>query len=312
MTSTLVDTYDENVRNEFALQYESAEPRPWVTNVGRMLDSDKPTEKYFTYDVPPTIYEYGGNEVTEDFGSQTWELTNQQFASGINYNWLDVARQRNSEIEIQAQAAVNAYNGYWEKQVTDLILAGTTSTGSDGVAFYATTHTIGAGNTISNLLTYDISGAPVADHGTVTNPSIGEMVYAIFAGVNGFEAMLTQNGSPVHVNPSRYQVLAPSTFSAALIGAINGQLIGRGDTNALMVSQADFVGQTLPQLTSDADAFYMFRMDDAQKAIILQDEISPDMQTTRILADGKFRIPVLASRTVGFANWLSSVKITLI
>lgn len=264
---------------------EAAERKSWLPLIANEFTSDQATETYAGLGTVPQMREWLGGKNAHSFTQQSLTISNKDWESTIEVRVKDLRRDKTGFLQARIGELAQRAVGHQSKLISDLIEVGDgTTLGAcyDGKAFFADDHSVGSSGTIDNEADSDISEAPVANHGTTTNPSPGELIHAVMDGVQRIQSFKDDHGEPINENASSFVVMVPVTFSKAARLAMSQQSIGDGESNPLLADSMNYTIAVNPRLTWTTK-LAVFRADAPFKSFISQIEAG---EMFKALAEG--------------------------
>ncbi|MGQ9367703.1 Mu-like prophage major head subunit gpT family protein [Azospirillum sp. ST 5-10] len=301
----------------------------WVDAISTpAIRSDQDSETYPWLGMVPQLRERRGPKQFDQLRTTTWAVANVPYQGGVSipkhfilYDKTDQVRMRIDDVATRAKA-------HWASLVAPLVLNGASSVCYDGQYFFDTDHAEGDSGAQSNSIAADISTYPVSVHGSTTEPSAGEMVHAIMAGIQQMIAFKDDKGEFCNEGQTEFLVLTGHTLMKNSVAALRARAIDGGDTNILVEQDSfRFRVEATPRLGAWTNKFAIFALGGNQKPIIRQQRV-PNNPGTGYDVDGmlfwtlwlesehcKKKDEVLVSveteRAAAYGDWKKACLVTL-
>ncbi len=277
------------IRTEFMSAVQLAQGSLVIPKICQKIALSKEKDTAEGVGAPMALTAYAGSSKFQDLAKYTMTVNSLRYQGGFEYdrNTPNDALWPQVQGKIRA-LGINAAN-HAQKLLSDLIAAGTSGTGYDGVAFYATTHPTGA-TTQSNLLTGN--GAAAQD----------DITTDFWAGIGAIRGMKSDTGDVIERGNLRVLVQCPLALEqyfqylakAAQISATTNIVAGMFDV------WAD------PNLTDTVD-WYMHVLNDPAAPFIYGVFAEPEVL---IQEDGwKIKVDAGVHHGVQYAAYQNSIKI---
>jgi len=327
-----------DVIGRLAWTLENAQVSPWVPMVASLFSSDQPQEEYPFLGMTPALREWVGGRQAKGFVQSKITVPNLEFESTIDVLVKEMRRDKTGQIQLRINELVGRAAQHWDKLMANLINVGDSTACYDTQYYFDTDHaTPGADFTTAqdNDLTSDISTLPVAQHGSVAQPSVGEMVFTIDNCIGALRAFKDDRGEPINENATTFLVMGPSRYRSQLNAAATKNTMEEGQENIL--KDTGLTIRTMDSVRLDAasggndDVIYVFATDRPQKAFIAQAEVATPGggdESTNWLADvevdsqaegshvefyeKKHVYGIKASRNVAYGYWQAAVRCQLV
>jgi phage major head subunit gpT-like protein len=308
----------KNVLGMFFQEMEIAADRSWVSAISNTFTSNQATETYAGLGTAPQMREWLGGKQGKNFREQSLTITNKDWESTLEVSLKDLRRDKTGQLQIRIGELAERAMAHDAKLISDLIENGTgTTLGAcyDGLALFADTHSVGSSGTIDNELSVDISALPVATNGTTTDPSVGEFVHTVLAGVSLLQGFKDDQGEPINENAQQFVVMVPNGLSKVARLALSQQMIGSGENNPLIADTLNYRIVSNARLTW-TDKFAVFRADGRAKPFITQLEVAPMLKALAEGSDYEFTnnahlYSVEKSGNVGYGRFDQAALITM-
>jgi phage major head subunit gpT-like protein len=327
-----------DVIGRLAWTLENARVSPWVPMVGMLFSSDQPQEEYPFLGMTPALREWTGGRQSKGFVQSKITVPNLEFESTIEVLVKEMRRDKTGQIQLRIDELVGRGAQHWDKLFSTLINNGDSTTGYDGQYFFDTDHvTPGADfqTAQDNDITVDISTLPVAQHGSVAQPSVGEMVFTIDKCIGQLRAFKDDRGEPINENATSYLVMGPTRYRQQMNAARTKRTMEEGQENIL--TDVGLNIDTMDNVRLDAasggndDVLYVIATDRPQKPFIGQVEVATPgggQESSNWLADleidaqaegshieyyeKKHSYGIKASRNVAYAYWQTAIRCQLV
>jgi phage major head subunit gpT-like protein len=274
----------------------------YLPMVGMRMSSDQESETYQWLGQTPAMREWIGGRVAKGLGDFEYTIRNKKFEATLEIpvDWME--RDKTEQIQVRINEMASRANSHWAKLVSDLIIAGESTTCYDGQYFFDTDHLEHDSGTQDNDLSYAAA--------TGTTPTLDEMKSAILQSVRAIVGFKDDNGEPMNENAREFLVMVPLTYMEQAASAIGAQVIGNTTNTLITLGQLGGFGFKLavnPRL-SWTTKFATFRVDGDTKPFILQEE-SP--LKVSALAEGSeveftrdvHQYGIKTKRNVGYGMW---------
>lgn len=315
MSFELLTTRD--VRGRYYLALEQATGVPWVDLVANSFESDQAAETYPFIGQVPQMREWVGGRHAKSFNDDSVIATNVHYEATVDVPYRFLRRDKTGQIDTRLSELAQRPMAHKAKLLSDLIVTGETATCYDGDTFFGTAHSEGDSGTQSNDISVDISAQPAETSGTITNPSVEEMQFAIGKGIQQIVSFVDDRGEPMNENAREFLVMVPSTLQQQALTAV-------ALPSQITASQSGLsdMGVTIRVATNVRlnatwdDAFPIFRTDRAIKALIFQEEVEPQMKMKWLDSDYFFdndavEVGVDSWRTAIFGFWQNACLVTM-
>ena len=311
----------------------------WVPRVTRMFKTDQASETYNWLGQSPKLREWKGERLAKGLRENGLTITNKLFEATLDVDVQELRRDKTGQVMARVDDLGARANQHWAVLCSDFINNGHIGTGPgllayDGQFFYDTDHKDpGAENQTNqdNDLTSDISTLPVAQHGSTTAPSVGEMSLSILAAIQAILGFKDDVSEPINDMVTNFLIMVPTNLYAVTASAITAQFVDGNQSNPIKGSALTLIPQINSRLTA-TDTFFVFRMDGPVGALIRQVEV--DNQGGQDASDADSEADVIvsaiaegseeemkfhrhlygieASRNVGYGYWQYSCRQQLI
>ncbi len=293
---------------------ENALGGSWGPRLGVMVQSTQETETYRFFGQVPQFREWLGNRSATPLAKYSFTATNKTYEITMVIAIVDWLFEKAGQLQMRLGETGRRAGGHWEKLISSLIT--TNGNGYDGVAFFATSHTLGGDSgTMKNRLTS--SEVPALDVATAAAPTPTEMANAILGVICYFFTYLDDRGEPINGDAKKFVIMVPVNLWASAMAAVrNGRLAGSaGADNPLSVQDFEVDVQVNPRLTTTTK-FYAFREDSSFKPFVLQEATGIEVEFQGPGSDQAFKTDSYAlglktRRTAQYGEWAHAIEATL-
>jgi len=277
------------IRTEFMSAVREAEGNTVIAKICQRIKLNKEKDTAEGVGAPMALTAYAGSSKFQDLAKYTMAVNSLRYQGGFEYDRNTPNDTLWEQIQSKIRAlGINAAN-HAQKLLSDLIAAGTSGTGYDGIAFYATTHTI-PGSTQSNLLTGN--GAAAQD----------DIITDFWAAIGALRAMKTDTGDVIHRGNLKVLVQCPCALEQYFQNMAKAQMLS-GTTNIL---PGLFEVWADPNL-ADAVDWYVHVLNDPASPFIYGVFADPEVLTQE---DGwKIKVDAGVHHGVQYAAYQNSIKI---
>ena len=294
-----------------------------------VLTSDQDSETYPWLGQVPQMSELKGDKQFDQLRAESWTVANVQYQGGISIPLKFVLYDKTDQVDLRVNELADRTDAHWLTLVAPLILNGESAACYDSQYFFDTDHSEGESGAQSNDINADISGYPVATHGTTTAPSAGEIVFAVMAGIEQMLTFKDDQGEFCNEHLTEFRLVAGTTLMTPILQALSNRLIDGGNGNLLM-EQGNFrISLTVsPRFNSWTTKFALFTTQGTQKPFIRQQRV-PNHAAAGFTADG-LRIVTLwdesehcklhdeclmsveTERAAAYGDWKKACLVTLV
>lgn len=270
---------------EFFAQLETSMDDTWSRRVSFFNDNMgdmQETETYRFLGQVPSVREWIGGRLLEKLNKFEIVAKNRPYEVSLNFRVEDLRRDKTPQTRARISDLVTRWNDHWNKLVVALINDNTASGSYTGSSYFNTTHTLGSSTIDNALVAGTLAALDVADTGNVTAT---EMAKAILGVISKMLAFTDDQGEPVNGPARQFMALVPVALYNAAIGAVRQDRLDDGESNIIMANDR-FTVEVVPEPRLDASStvrFYIFRVDVATGAFILQSETGP---TAKVIGAG--------------------------
>jgi phage major head subunit gpT-like protein len=289
----------------------------WINAVSNYFASDQGSEEYAWIGQSPVMREWVGGRNAKGFTENNLTIRNKHFEATIEVLVKDLRRDKSGQVMTRIRDLARRTNSHWASLLSTLIINGAATECYDGQYFFDTDHSEGSSGAQSNDLEVDISGLPVETAGTITNPAIAEMQFAIAKGVQQIVSFVDNQGEPMNSDASEFLVMVPTTFMNTALQAVATPVQVGETQSALQAMKGQFALNVVvnPRL-SWTTQFALFRTDSALKSFIRQEETGVQLKIKGYGSEYEFdndahQYGVDTWRNVGYGYWQNACLITL-
>lgn len=279
----------------------------WWTRLAMRFASTQESETYRWLGQVPAVREWVGGRKVQPLRSQGVTIVNKVWESTIRIDADEQRRDQTGQIMVRINELARRVATHPNKLLTDLMLAGLTQNGYDGVPFFGTSHSEGDSGTQSNSIGVDV--------GTATAPTADEMQQAIVTAVAQIISFKDDQGEPLNEAAREFLVLVPLSFLASTLIALSSQQID-SSSNPLAGEQPFRVSWVANPRITWTDKFAVFRTDGPARPFIFQEELPVQVQA---LAEGseleinenQHQYGVKAVHSAGYGFWQDACLVNL-
>lgn len=291
---------------------EETEVPSWVTSIGMLVESDVEQEVYRFANMVPGLREWVGGRHADRLSIEEIIIRNKKYEATLECTREELRRDKSgNQLQRRIDEMAIRAQQHWAQILTDLIVAGTSTTGYDGANFFSASHSEGDSGTQSNLLTYD--------RATANKNTAADMEAAIFTALETILGYKDNQGEPINQGLSQLTVMTPVQLFGAANRALNDGVITDGAgtrTNSLInLGGFDFELVVNPRLAG-SDDFYIMRSDAAMKPFVLQQETGVEISvqgegSSEAFHHDRHLYGLQVSRNCGPALWSMAAKMSL-
>lgn len=237
----------------------------YVNRYSMKIDSSQEVENYAWLGQAPQMQEWIGGRQPKGLRESTWSLTNKDHEATLEILVKDMRRDKFGQIKLRAAELSRRALTYPSKLMTALIVAGEAATCYDGQYFFDTDHSEGDSGSQDNDKTHAAA--------TGTMPTVPEMRDAILEAIQAILGFKDDQGEPMNEDAKEFEVMVPVAYWAVARAAISLPVVDAGVAN-IIPTLADFnITLVANARLTNADRFYVFRLDAETKPFILQEEV---------------------------------------
>lgn len=314
---------DKEVIGIFFQNYEGALANSWVPKLSNSFESTTAVERYAGVGNAPALREWVGGRLAKSLAEYSMTVSNKDYEATLVALRKDLRRDKTGQLEAKIAMLAQRAAEHDEKLLSALInVADTSSAGLayDGQLFFDTDHSVGDSGTLDNDITVDISALPIGDttgaHGSVTDPSVGEMALSIQKGINQLRTMKDDQGEPVNHNIQEVLIMVPVGLGTAAEAALNSANLVHGLNNPIYNTGVRKTLVINPRLTW-TDEFAIFRVDSPIKPLLVQTEEPITMEVIGAGSEYAFdnnahKYGVRKSGNVGLYDFTKACLVTMV
>jgi len=289
----------------------------WIGGLSNYFTSDQASEEYAWLGMAPALRQWVGGRLAKTLREAGLTLTNVHYEATLDILLRDLRRDKSGQALIRMAEMARRANAHWVSLLSTLIAAGESTVCYDGQYFFDTDHSEGDSGTQSNDITVDISAVPAENHGTTTLPSVEEMQWAIFKGIEAIIGFKDDQGEPMNEDGTQFLTMVPMTFMQVGLQAVATPYQVSSSQLALSELQRDFSIKVVPNARFTwTDRFPVFRTDSNVKALIRQEETKVSLKAKGAGSEYEFdndawQFGIDTWRTVGYGYWQNACLVTL-
>lgn len=284
-------------------------PTAWIGQVSMRMTSDQASEDYAWLGTPPQMREFIGGRTAKELREFSFTISNKDYETSLKIKSKDMRRDKLGMITIRTNQLADRAQDHPAKLLSTLIIDGESTTCYDGQYFFDTDHSEGKSGTQSNDITSS-AAAPTA-------PTTEEMSDAVMAGIQQILTFKDDQGEPMNQSATGFLVMCPVPLMKAALMAVTALLGTSGGSNTIPALKENFDVDVVPNARLTwTDKIAVFRIDDAAKAFILQEEMEPDVialgegsEFEQLNKENLFGIDW--SGNVGYGYWQHACLVTL-
>ena len=306
------DLTERGIRGLFLENLELGAVKNWALQAGLLFESDAVTEKHrWLGQVPEPRKHFGGLNLNK-LRNLGVDITNEAYETSIWWAKRDWKLDKTSCLARRVPQLATAYLDHWNKLLVDLMVANAAA--YDGVALFATAHSIGDSGTMDNAL---VAGTlPALNVTTAARPTRDESIDILSGMASHFFTFKDDQGRPANQAAGEFLMVCPPAMAPGMIAATRDLMSNSGSTNPLSNLGWKFGVAPEARLTNTA-VCYLIRVDDkSAPAFILQEEDTPSVE---ILGEGSEHwiknneaiATAKASRAVGAGDFKKIIRGTL-
>jgi hypothetical protein len=318
------------LRAEYALQQQSYSLPEWLRKVALLLSGEDRVKLPWLGGITTGMKERTGSGQVEKPNAQYIDLDVVEYEDGIEIPYKDMRRDKLGMLSrgVLLGALARGEMLQWTKLVLAAIVAGSAVEGYDGQYIFDTDHADADGyytTAQSNLVDQDISAMPVVKSGSVTVPSVEDLVWAAGKGIETMMAFKDNAGEYVNEDIGSVCVFLSSSMWLQAAAMSKNNLTGYGASNDLLSFQSasgvniEFVAS--PRLSAFTDDMVIVRTDGPRPFVIgLEEDLEPDIETKIATpANSDYcrkeecvQYEIRRNRIIKLGDWRLSLKVTLV
>lgn len=316
------------VRAEFEDALQVYDLQASYAKVGELTKSDTDLERYPFFGQVPTLAEHQGEFRAGRLRSKSITVVNAEYSAALELpdKWL--RRDSKGQLQKKANGFGEAQGVHWLELYSTSIVDGESGLAFDGAAYFSASHAWGDSGTHSNLLSIDISAAPVSAHGPSTDePSVQEFAYCMMRAIRQILGAKSDRGKAMNTMARHFLFQVPTKYWDKAQMAVALMTLGSGEANPLanLATRGFTIEVEInPELDASFTAsFWCARVDGPTKALILQSEIlagAGDLGVQiEVLGIGSeywkvhhhTLVTAYASRGVAYGDYRQACKVTM-
>lgn len=240
--------------------------RSWSRVIASHFDSSSPSETYPWLRAAPNPRKWEGERTAQELANDVVTIVNDDYESTIEFRIPDLRRDKTGQVMQRVSDLATRVAFFPEKLISDLLIAN--GNAYDGVAFFATTHSVGSSGTINNAI---VAADGLAGGANPTSAQQAANIGLLLSRQLGF---LDDKAQPLHEAARQFAVMVPPGMFGATVAAINSAFTSAAASNPLRALTD--VGYTFVPLMNGrltaTNQIYLFRLDGGVKAFLLQEE----------------------------------------
>ena len=309
-----------DVLADLALALEQAAAPAWVSAVSgaQPIRSMKEEEIFRWLGQVPQMRQWVGGRLAKGLSDQEYTLRKVLYESTLEVQLDELRRDRYGMVQMRINELASRAAAHWASLLSTLIINGETAVCYDGQYFFDTDHSEGSSGTQSNDLSVDISALPVANHGSTTAPSVGEMRETIMQSVQAILGFKDDQGEPMNENARSFLVKVPPALWAVAKAAVGLPMVDSGESNVIPTLDGFRIAVEMNPRLTWTTKIATFRADAQVPALIrLEDD---DGLNISAIAEGselefnerKHHYGIDGYRTAGYGYWQFACLATMI
>lgn len=290
----------------------------WINSVSNLFQSDQASEEYAWLGQSPQMREWIGGRNAKGFRENGLTIVNKHYESTLEILVRDLRRDKTGQVMTRIKELARRTNSHWASLLSTLIIAGESTACYDDQSFFDTDHEEGDSGAQSNDISVDISGLPVIEAGTTTNPAVAELQYCIAKGVQQILSFKDDQAEPMNEDASSFVVMVPIVLMNAAMQAVATPAQVAETQTALQALKSAFSLSVVPNARLTwTDKFAMFRTDSYIKSFIRQSETGVNLKVKGYDSEFEFdndahQYGVDTWRNVAYGYWQNSCLITMV
>jgi len=252
-------------------EMDMATPESWVDGISfESTTNQLDGESYKWLSQVPKFREWIGSRQASGFDTKGFDVPNKKWDNGIEFlkDWLTY--EKNGQLMQRIKEFGQTDVELLEDLVIDQLLAATTTLCYDGQFLVDTDHQEENSPVQSNKIDLDISAAPVSSHGSVANPTVQEMAWAIRQTVTKMWGFVSGKNRKLNRRAKKFTLFCSLNYQAQVFDALKLAFLGGGETNALANERFKVDVETGPEFSGWTDKFTMCRTDGPSKPFMRQ------------------------------------------
>jgi len=263
---------EREVLGMFVEGLEQSTGLSWVESICTPpIESDQDSETYAWLGQSPQMSVLTGDKRFDQLRASKWAVDNVPYQGGLTIPKNHVLYDKTGQVRMRVDDLAGRTMAHWVSLVAPLLVNGESTACYDDQFFFDTDHSEGDSGTQSNDVSADISGYPVANAGTTTQPSAGEMIFSIMEGIEAILGFKDDKGEYVNEDKTEFLVAAGIPLLTNVLLALRAGKVDGGDSNLIMEQDSfRFRFAPTPRLNSWTTKFAVFATQGTQKPIIRQ------------------------------------------
>ena len=304
---------ERGIIGTFYRRYEEQMAGSWAARVCQQVVSDQETEKYRLLGMVPQFREWKGTREQKDLRTDSFTIDNVVYELSVPFDAEDFRRDKTGQIAARLNDVSRRAADHPELLATTVIEANPTT--YDGQALFSASHALGSSGTQSNLLTAsDVAALNVATPAAPTPDEFADLLVGVMQQAYTFK---DDRGEPINGGARTWGLMVSPNHMGAAFAAVNGELRNSGSTSITSTLPTGIAFDIIvnPRLTS-TDVIYLFREDVESRALIWQEEVSPQVELLTVGSEhttktNQVLLAAKAVRAVGPGEPLVALKATL-
>ena len=307
--SVVVDTglTSQAIIGRFYRRLEEFADAAWWTKLAMRFASTQESETYRWLGMVPQVREWVGGRTVRPLRSKGITIINKIWETTIRVDADEQRRDKSGQIMVRVNEMARRVATHPNKLLTELMIAGTSDVGYDGIAYFNTSHVEGDSNPQSNSITHDAS--------TPSAPTDTEMYDAIVKGIAQIMSLTDDQDEPMNESAREFMVMVPMSFLPSTLVALSSQTVDASSNPLVGPGPFKVEWVANPRLTW-TDKLAVFRTDGESRPFIFQEELPVQVQ---ILAEGseleinenQHQYGVKAIHEAGYGFWQDACLVTL-
>lgn len=260
-----------NIVGRYYLALQEREMKSWASKVATMMTTDQLVEVIRWLSDAPAMKKWEGERVPQNLKDFGLQLIGDKYTNTVPIDIDDLRRDKTGQImlrinELAGKAAT------LPQRLLSAVLTGN-ALAHDGTALYADTRAIGASGNIDNSVGLSVAAIPNTS-GSVTDPGVSVLSYAILKGIAAMRGFRDSAGDPMNEDAESFLVMVPTEYWHNSIAALSVPFSGAGVSNILPAANVKIELAVNPRLTSPSTTgdIFVFRTDASINALLFQDE----------------------------------------
>ncbi len=284
----------------------------WVKAVSNYFTSDQESETYKWLGQVPSMREWVGGRQSKGFTTNGLTIENKHFEATLEIPVVDMRRDKTGQIYVQIDKLADETNTHWAQLLSKLIINGESAICYDGQYYFDTDHKEGKSGLQSNKIQVDLASLPGVkgeDAGSPFAPSEAALRLSILQTIQQILSYKDDQGEPMNENASKFLVMVPTSMWYLSKAALAVPLTIGGASNMVKVlGDIDISVTQNPRLDKWKDKFAVFRIDDAIRPFIRQEEKPVTLKAITAGSELEFKedkheYGVDTWRNVGYGFW---------